>query len=88
MQVDIPQVLFKNRHLGRPATIDEYMAGGGYQALTGTDVKPPPAEGQQLALDGDLRGRGVAGGPAGRKWQGIPADHVGTRYVVINTDEM
>ena len=88
MQVDIPQVLFKNRHLGRPATIDEYMAGGGYEALRATIGQRTPAEVLQLVLDADLRGRGGAGFPAGRKWQGIPADHVGTRYVVINTDEM
>lgn len=88
MQVDLPQILLKNRHLGRPATIDEYRAGGGYEALTATVGKRTPAEVLQLVLDADLRGRGGAGFPAGRKWQGVPADHVGTRYVVINTDEM
>ncbi len=88
MQVDTPQVLFKNRHLGRPATLEEYRAGGGYQALAATIGKRSPAEVLKLVLDADLRGRGGAGFPAGRKWQGIPADYVGPRYVVINTDEM
>jgi NADH-quinone oxidoreductase subunit F len=88
MQIDLPQVLFKNRQLGRPATIDEYRAGGGYEALAATIGKRTPAEVIQLVLDADLRGRGGAGFPAGRKWQGVPVDHVGPRYVVINTDEM
>ena len=29
-----PQVLFQNRHPDRIATLEEYRAGGGYQALT------------------------------------------------------
>jgi NADH-quinone oxidoreductase subunit F len=88
MQVSLPQVLFANRHLGRPATFEEYRAGGGYQALTDTVGKRSPAEVLDMVLAADLRGRGGAGFPAGRKWQGIPADYVGPRYVVVNTDEM
>ena len=30
------QALFKNRQEDRPATLAEYRAGGGYQALTDT----------------------------------------------------
>ncbi|EFL50119.1 NADH dehydrogenase (quinone) [Solidesulfovibrio fructosivorans JJ]] len=88
MQVDAPQVLFKNRHLGRPATFDEYRAGGGYEALYATIGKRTPQEVLDIVLASDLRGRGGAGFPAGRKWQGIPAGYVGPRYVVVNTDEM
>ncbi|MHC1711707.1 MAG: NADH-quinone oxidoreductase subunit F [Solidesulfovibrio sp.] len=88
MQVNSPLVLFKNRHLGRPTTIDEYRAGGGYEALEATIGKRTPAEVLDMVLASDLRGRGGAGFPAGRKWQGIPADYVGPRYVVVNTDEM
>jgi NADH-quinone oxidoreductase subunit F len=88
MQVSAPQVLFANRHLGRPATIEEYRAGGGYQALIDTVGKIPPAEVLDIVLASDLRGRGGAGFPAGRKWQGIPAGYAGPRYVVVNTDEM
>ncbi|EHJ46289.1 NADH dehydrogenase (quinone) [Solidesulfovibrio carbinoliphilus subsp. oakridgensis] len=88
MQVTPPLVLFKNRHYGRPTTFDEYRAGGGYEALFATIGKRTPAEVTQIVLDADLRGRGGAGFPAGRKWQGIPAGYVGPRYVVVNTDEM
>ena len=44
MQVSLPQVLLANRHLGRPATFEEYRSGGGYQALTDTVGKRTPAE--------------------------------------------
>jgi len=88
MQIIPPLVLFKNRHFGRPATIDEYRAGGGYEALVATVGKRTPAEVLQIVLESDLRGRGGAGFPAGRKWQGIPEGYVGPRYVVVNTDEM
>jgi NADH-quinone oxidoreductase subunit F len=88
MQVELPLVLFKNRHLGRPATLDEYRAGGGYAALIATIGKRTPEEVLAIVLASDLRGRGGAGFPAGRKWQGIPAGHTGPRYVVVNTDEM
>ncbi len=83
-----PQILLKNRHLGRPATIDEYRAGGGYQALADTLGKRTPQDVLRLVLEADLRGRGGAGFPAGRKWQGIPAGYTGPRYVIPNTDEM
>ena len=88
MQVETPLVLFKNRHLGHPATFDEYRAGGGYEALVATIGKRTPGQVLDMVLAADLRGRGGAGFPAGRKWQGIPAGYVGPRYVVVNTDEM
>lgn len=88
MQVSPPLVLFKNRHYGRPTTFEEYRAGGGYEALEASIGKRTPAEVLQIVVDSDLRGRGGAGFPAGRKWQGIPAGYVGPRYVVVNTDEM
>ena len=88
MQVSLPQVLLANRPLGRPATFEEYRSGGGYRALADTVGKRTPAEVLDMVLAADLRGRGGAGFPAGRKWQGIPADYAGPRYVVVNTDEM
>jgi len=88
MQVNCPQVLLKNRPLGHPASFDEYRAGGGYEALLATVGKRTPQEVLDIVVASDLRGRGGAGFPAGRKWQGIPADYVGPRYVVVNTDEM
>jgi NADH-quinone oxidoreductase subunit F len=82
------QVLFQNRKPGRIATIDEYRQSGGYQALTTVLQKHSPKEVQQIVLDSNLQGRGGAGFPAGRKWQGV-ADHAPfPRYIVSNIDEM
>ena len=80
--------MLKNRRPDRPATIEEYRAGGGYEALAATLGKRSPQEVRQMVLDSGLRGRGGAGFPAGRKWAGVKDDAPFPRYIVPNTDEM
>jgi NADH-quinone oxidoreductase subunit F len=82
------QVLFQNRKPDRIATIDEYRQSGGYQALTTVLQKHSPKEVQQIVLDANLQGRGGAGFPAGRKWQGVAENAPFPRYIVSNVDEM
>jgi NADH-quinone oxidoreductase subunit F len=88
MNTTSEQVLFKNRRPDRPATIDEYRAGGGYEALIKAIRHLTPEGVRQQVLDSGLRGRGGAGYPAGKKWAGIPASGGFPRYVLPNTDEM
>lgn len=64
---------------------DTYVANGGYDGLKAA-VKQKPAEVIQVVLDANLRGRGGAGFPTGRKWSFIPQD-AETKYVVVNADE-
>jgi len=83
-----PQVIFQNRKPDRIATMDEYRQSGGYQAITTVLQKYSPKELQQLVVDSGLQGRGGAGFPAGRKWQGVADNAPFPRYIITNIDEM
>ncbi len=85
---DFPQVLFQNRKPDRIATIEEYRASGGYQALETILRRGSPADVLRAVEAAGLRGRGGAGFPAARKWQAVPADGAFPRYLAANADEM
>jgi len=82
------KVLFRNRRPDRPATIDEYRASGGYEALAKALTSMTPRDVAEVVRASGLRGRGGAGFPAGRKWESINPDYTGPRYLLPNTDEM
>jgi NADH-quinone oxidoreductase subunit F len=83
-----PQVLLQNRKPDRIATIDEYRASGGYQALEQVLRDGSYQRVQQVLLDAVLLGRGGAAFPAGRKIMTIAEDAPFPRYVICNADEM
>ncbi|MDD5330604.1 MAG: NADH-quinone oxidoreductase subunit NuoF [Sulfuricella sp.] len=67
-----------------------YELAGGYQALRQALTRMTPAEVTQAVTDSNLRGRGGAGFPTGRKWSSMPigAGAPRPRYLVANADEM
>ena len=71
-----------------PASLETYVANGGYSALKKILAEQTPAEQiiEQVKISA-LRGRGGAGFPTGLKWSFMPRAYEGDKYIVCNTDE-
>jgi NADH-quinone oxidoreductase subunit F len=76
------------RRIGRidPASLDDYRAAGGYEALRRA-IELGPAGVIREVTDSRLLGRGGAAFPAGRKWAAVAAAPVRPHYLVCNADE-
>jgi NADH:ubiquinone oxidoreductase subunit F (NADH-binding)/(2Fe-2S) ferredoxin/Pyruvate/2-oxoacid:ferredoxin oxidoreductase delta subunit len=70
-----------------PKSIEDYLAVGGYSALAKALCQMKPEQVVAVVKDSNLRGRGGAGFPAGRKWEFARNAPGETRYVVVNADE-
>jgi len=83
----IEQAKILTANWGKPdsASIDTYLASGGYKASEKA-LDMPPEKVCQEVLDAGLRGRGGAGFPAGRKWMFMPKDDR-PKYLCVNADE-
>ncbi|MDQ7842262.1 MAG: NADH-ubiquinone oxidoreductase-F iron-sulfur binding region domain-containing protein [Armatimonadota bacterium] len=82
-----PQTIVLERLVeGGATTLASYTAGGGYAALEAA-LRQPPVEVVQAVERADLRGRGGAGFPTGRKWRAVAAEPGSVKYVVANADE-
>ncbi len=68
-------------------SIDEYIAIGGFSALSKALFEMTPDQVIDEVEKSGLRGRGGAGFPAGRKWRQVAGQPEKTRYVVCNGDE-
>ncbi len=66
--------------------LDEYRAVGGYEALVKARAMTPERLIEEMS-NANLRGRGGAGFPIGRKASLIPRDSPKPKYVVVNADE-
>jgi len=75
---------------GRPASLDDYLAAGGYEGLARALKELAPPDVTQAVTGSGLRGRGGAGYSTGRKWSTMPLgpDAPRRKYVVCNGDEM
>ncbi len=71
---------------GSMRDIHSYRAAMGYVALQKALRESPERVVSAIELS-QLRGRGGAGFPAGRKWRAVFAQPTGQKYVVANADE-
>jgi NADH-quinone oxidoreductase subunit F len=79
-------VLLRARGVPDSRSIATYLAAGGYEGWKKALGMGPDAVTKEV-LDSEVRGRGGAGFPTGRKWSFVPKDHPGPRYLVCNADE-
>lgn len=71
---------------GLSGSLQDYQGSGGYAALERALRTPPGEIVKQLEMS-QLRGRGGAGFPTGRKWRIIFSQPVKEKFVVANADE-
>jgi NADH-quinone oxidoreductase subunit F len=70
-----------------PTNIEDYIAAGGYAALSKALFQMPPKKIIEEVKKSGLRGRGGGGFPTGRKWQSCREAKGDTKYVICNADE-
>ena len=70
-----------------PASIDDYIALGGYSAAAKALIEMTSEEIIEAVKRSGLRGRGGAGFPTGRKWEACRRAEGDGRYVICNADE-
>lgn len=80
------KVLTKRFGLPNSASIDTYLANGGYQQFV-KSVGMTQEQIIQEVKDSNLRGRGGAGFPTGMKWGFVPRQSPKPKYIVVNSDE-
>ncbi|HET7249176.1 MAG TPA: NAD(P)H-dependent oxidoreductase subunit E [Gemmatimonadales bacterium] len=69
-----------------PASLDQYRAHGGYEALRRAfDIGPEDVI--REVTEAKLLGRGGAAFPTGRKWEAVARQPVRPHYLVCNADE-
>ena len=68
-------------------SIDDYLAIGGYSALSKALFEMTAVDVLEEVKKSNLRGRGGAGFPAGRKWEGSRNAPEPVKYVIVNADE-
>ena len=83
------RLVFGSNGLIDPTSIEDYLAIGGYSALSKVLFDMKPEEVIEEIKKSGLRGRGGGGFPSGIKWEtcrDAPSPN-GTRYIICNADE-
>jgi len=77
----------ENCGVADPESIDQYLARGGYTALSSVINGRSPQETIDGVLEAGLRGRGGGGFPTGKKWQFARDTEADKKYLICNADE-
>jgi NADH:ubiquinone oxidoreductase subunit F (NADH-binding)/(2Fe-2S) ferredoxin len=81
------RIVFGNNKRIDPQSIDDYIALGGYSALSKALFQMTPEQVLEEVKKSGLRGRGGGGFPAGAKWQTTRDAPGEPKYVIVNCDE-
>jgi NADH:ubiquinone oxidoreductase subunit F (NADH-binding)/(2Fe-2S) ferredoxin len=81
------RVLLHSNTLIDPKRIDDYIAIGGYSALSKALLELSPEKVVAWIKRSNLRGRGGGGFPAGVKWETARNARGDVKYVIVNGDE-
>jgi NADP-reducing hydrogenase subunit HndC len=81
------RIIFGNNKHIDPRNIDDYIALGGYSALSKALFRMTPEQVLEEIKKSKLRGRGGGGFPTGLKWETTKNASRGRKYVIVNCDE-
>ncbi|MBF0607560.1 MAG: NADH-quinone oxidoreductase subunit NuoF [Candidatus Magnetobacterium sp. LHC-1] len=81
------RIALRNNGLVDPRNINHYIAVGGYRALAKALSTMTPDEVLEEVDKANLRGRGGAGFPAGKKWKHVKSSGYPIKFVIANGDE-
>jgi len=81
------RLIFGNNGRIDPTSINDYLAIGGYAALSKALTKMSPQQIIKEIKQSGLRGRGGGGFPTGVKWESCRKAKGETKYVICNCDE-
>ena len=81
------RLVFGPNRMIDPKSIEDYLAIGGYQALSKALFEMTPEQVIGEVKDAKLRGRGGAGFPAGTKWEFARNSTGEPKYMIVNCDE-
>ena len=84
----VTEIVFGGTHGGAVTDLEAYLAAGGFRALERARAMTPDEVIQEV-MASDLRGRGGAAFPTGRKWSFVPKPDQLPKphYLVVNADE-
>jgi NADH-quinone oxidoreductase subunit F len=81
------RILLDNNAKIAPDSLEDYLAIGGYAALSKALFQMSPEDILEEVKKSELRGRGGGGFPAGRKWETTRDAEGDIKYVICNCDE-